>query len=319
VSFGSPYLLLLLLAVPAAVGVLVWLERRRERRAAAWASPALLPNIAARPPAWRRWLPVGLLLLGATLLLVGFARPKAGVTVGRNEATLVVVLDISGSMASNDTPPSRLAVARGDIRRLLKELPRTYRVAAVAFSDHDAVIAPPSRDRSVVLSAIKRVRTGPQGTALTDAVLHAVRLAQALPKVDGKRPPATVVVFSDGAANAGRASPAQVLKAAKKGRVPIDSVIVGTPSGVVHQKLQGGFDEQIAVPVEPQLLQALARGSAGRAYTPDVDLEPVVHQLKTRTGTEHKTVEVTAAAAAGGLCCMVVAGLVSGLWFRRLP
>jgi len=319
VSFGSPYLLLLLLAVPAAVVVLVWLERRRERRASAWASPALLPNIAARPPAWRRRLPAGLLLLGAALLLVGFARPQTGVTVGRNEATLVVVLDISGSMASKDTPPSRLDAARSDIRKLLKETPKTYRVAAVAFSDHDAVIAPPSRDRSVVLSAISRVRTGPQGTALTDAVLHAVRLARALPKVDGKRPPATVVVFSDGAANAGRATPAQVLKAAKQGHVPIDSVVIGTPSGVVHQKLQGGFDEQIAVPVEPQLLQALARGSTGRAYTPDVDLEPVVRQLKTRTGTEHKTVEVTAAAAGGGLCCMVVAGLVSGLWFRRVP
>jgi Ca-activated chloride channel homolog len=319
VRFGSPYLLLLLLVVPVAVGVLVWLEHRRERRAAVWASPALLPNIAARPPAWRRWLPAGLLLLGASLLLVGFARPKAGVTVGRNEATLVVVLDISGSMASKDAPPSRLDVARQDIRKLLKEMPDSYRVAAVAFSDHDAVIAPPTRDRSVVLSAISRVRTGPQGTALTDAVLHAVRLTQALPKVDGKRPPATVVVFSDGAANAGRATSAQVLKAAKTGHVPIDSVIIGTPSGVVHQKLQGGFDEQIAVPVEPQLLQSLARGSAGRAYTPDVDLDPVVRQLKTRTGTEHKTVEVTAAAAAGGLCCMVVAGLVSGLWFRRVP
>ncbi len=318
-SFGSPYLLLLLLVVPAAVGVLVWLERRRDRRAAVWASPALLPNIAERPPAWRRWLPAGLLLLGATLLLVGFARPKAGVTVGRNQATLVVVLDISGSMASNDAKPNRLAVARADIRKLLKEAPDSYRVAAVAFSDHDAVIAPPSRDRSVVLSAIARVRTGPQGTALTDAVLHAIRLTQALPKVDGKRPPATVVVFSDGASNAGRATQAQVLEAAKAGHVPIDSVIVGTPSGVVHQKLQGGFDEQIAVPVQPQLLQALARGSAGRAYTPAVDLQPVVRQLRTRTGTEHKTVEVTAAAAAGGLCCMVVAGLVSGLWFRRVP
>jgi Ca-activated chloride channel family protein len=319
VSFGSPYLLLLLLAVPAAAGVLAWLERRRARRAAAWAAPALLPNLAVRPPAWRRWLPIGLLLLGATLLLVGFARPQAGVTVGRNEATLVVVLDISGSMAARDVPPTRLAVARRDIRALLAKTPDSYRVAAVAFSDHQAVIAPPSRDHRVVLGAIARVHAGPQGTALTDAVLRAVKLADALPKVDGKRPPATVVVFSDGAANAGRATAAQVVKAANADRVPIDAVVIGTPSGVVQQKLQGGFTERIAVPVQPELLDGIARQTNGRAYAPGASLEPVLSALRTRTGTEHKTVEVTAAAAGGGLCCMVIAGLVSGLWFRRLP
>jgi Ca-activated chloride channel family protein len=319
VSFGSPYLLLLLLVVPAAAVVLGWLERRRARRAAVWATPALLPNLAVRPPAWRRWLPIGLLLLGATLLLVGFARPKAGVTVGRNQATLVVVLDISGSMAAKDAPPTRLAVARRDIRDLLKRTPDSYRVAAVAFSDHQAVIAPPSRNRTVVLGAISRVHTGPQGTALTDAVLRAVKLAHALPKVDGKRPPATVVVFSDGAANAGRATAAQVVKTAKADHVPVDAVVIGTPSGVVRQKLQGGFEEQIAVPVQPELLDGIARASGGHAYAPTASLEPVVRALRTRTGTEHKTVEVTAAAAGGGLCCMVVAGLVSGLWFRRVP
>lgn len=318
-SFGSPYLLLLLLVVPAAGGMLAWLERRRARRAAAWATPALLPNLAVRPPAWRRWLPIGLLLLGATLLLVGFARPKAGVTVGRNEATLVVVLDISGSMAAKDAPPSRLAVARRDIRALLAKTPGSYRVAAVAFSDHQAVIAPPSRDPSVVLGAIRRVRTGPQGTALTDAVLRAVKLAHALPKVDGKRPPATVVVFSDGAANAGRATPAQVVKTANADGVPIDAVVIGTPSGVVQQQLQGGFTERIAVPVQPEMLGEIARATKGRTFAPTASLDPVVRALRSRTGTEHKTVEVTAAAAGGGLACMVVAGLVSGLWFRRMP
>jgi Ca-activated chloride channel family protein len=319
VSFGSPLLLLLLLAIPSAVGALVWLERRRDRRAAAWASPALLPNIASRPPRWRRWLPVSLLLLGATLLLAGFARPRAGMTVGRNEATLVAVLDISGSMAAADVPPSRLNAARKGIRRLLAVTPASYRLAVVAFSDHAAVIAPPTRDRQVVLRAIARVRAGPQGTALTDAVLRAVRLARSLPAVKGKRPPASVVVFSDGAANAGRVSQQQVINAARAIRAPVDSVIYGTPSGVVRQKLQGGYTEQIAVPVETRLLEAIATGTGGHAYAPSTELKSVVSQLRTRTGTEHKTVEVTAAAAAGGLGCMVVAALLSGVWFRRLP
>jgi Ca-activated chloride channel family protein len=319
VSFANPALLAFLAAVPAAVALLVWLDRRRVRRAERWARPALLPNLVTPPPAWRRWLPSALLLLGVTLLLVGFARPRARVTVGRNEATLVAVVDISGSMAAKDVVPTRLRAARRRIRDLLSQLPTSYRVAAVAFSDHSAVIAPPTRDRSVVLGALARLHTGPQGTALTEAVLRAIRLAAALPPVDGKRPPATVVVFSDGGENAGDVSPQQVVSAAQKAHVPVSSVVVGTPSGIVTQRLQGGYTEEIAVPVQTQLLTALARGTGGHVYLLADTLSPIAAHLKTRTGRERKTVEVTAGAAAGGLALMLAGGLLSGVWFRRIP
>lgn len=318
-SFASPLLLVCLLAVPLAVAGLLWLERRRERRAEAWGARSLLPNIVTAPPLWRRWLPAGLLLVGLSLLLVGFARPRTGLTVERNAATLVVVVDISGSMAANDVVPSRLEGARRAVRRLLAQVPSSYRVAAVAFSDHAAVVAPPTRDRSVVLAALGRLRTGPQGTALTEAVLRGVRLAHALPPVHGKRPPAAVVVLSDGGANTGNVSQQQVVSAAQKDGVPVSAVVVGTPSGAVTQKLQGGYTERISVPVQTQLLTALARGTGGRVYFVADDLAPVVHGLRERSGQEHKTVEVTAAAAAGGLVFMLAGGLLSGLWFRRIP
>lgn len=318
-SFGSPALLACLLVVPAAVVGLVWLERRRTRRGSAWAAPALLPNIATGPPAWRRWVPASLLLLGVTLLLVGFARPRAGITVGRNEATIVIVVDISGSMAANDAPPTRLEFARRAVRALLEQTPSHYRVAVVAFSDHAAVVAPPTRDRAVVLAALARLHPGPQGTALTDAVLRGVQLAHALPPIDGKRPPASVLVVSDGAANAGRATQQQVIAVAHQDNVPVSAMVVGTPSGVVQQKLAGGYTERIAVPVETRLLGAIVGGTGGHAYPQGAPLTSLVRSLGSRAGREHKTVEVTAAAAGGGLVCMLAAGLLSGAWFRRIP
>ena len=81
-SFEAPVLLLFLLAVPAAVAGYVWLEQHRAERAAAWTSPALVPNLVSGDPGWRRHLPVAVLLAGVVLLLVGFARPKATITVG---------------------------------------------------------------------------------------------------------------------------------------------------------------------------------------------------------------------------------------------
>ena len=111
-SFAAPLLLIFLLVVPLSVVVYLWLERRRERRAAGWAAPALLPNLVERPSSWRRHLPVALLLAGVTLLLVGFARPHTSISVKRQEATVVLVLDVSGSMAAKDVQPTRGRAAR---------------------------------------------------------------------------------------------------------------------------------------------------------------------------------------------------------------
>ncbi len=142
-SFFAPALLVFLLAVPAAAGGYVWLDRRRDRRASAWAAPNLLPNMTDRPSPWRRHLPVALLLAGVALLLVGFARPTAKITVKRQEATVVVVLDESGSMAARDSLPTRLAAAKAVALRYVDALPKGYRMSVITFSDHVAVSAPP--------------------------------------------------------------------------------------------------------------------------------------------------------------------------------
>ena len=284
-----------------------------------------------RPPGcsrtWSRaerlapFLPIGLLLAGLTLLLVGFARPQATIHVKRQDATVVVVLDVSGSMAANDAPPTRLGAARAAANRLVDHLPKGYRMAVITFSDHAAVVQPPTRD-------LERHPRSDQACPHRAAGNRARRRGRAWrggrahrPCVVGHRPPAVVVLFSDGGQTAGSVTPQQAAAAARKARVPVSAVSVGTPDGIVQQQLQGGYTERIQVPVQPNVLQTIAQGSGGRFYPHVVGFDPAgtYAELGSRVGKEPKRVEVTAAAAAGGLVFMLAGGLLSGVWFRRMP
>jgi Ca-activated chloride channel homolog len=321
-TFGSPVLLLLLLAVPLAVLGLWGLEKLRARQAQSWAPAPLLPNMVTRPHGLRRWVPTALLLVGLALLLVGFARPKRAMHVSSQEATVVLVLDVSGSMAANDLHPSRLAAAKAVASRFLDKLPHGYRASLVMFSDHAAVVVPPTHNVDQVHAALARARTGPQGTALAGAVVQAVRVGRSVRgTVKGKRPPAVVVVLSDGGQTAGRVTPQQAALRARQARIPVSTVLVGTPDGVVQQKLKGGFTERIEVPAQAQALETIARQSGGHFMSGPavVDVEGAYGELGSRVGSKRKVVEVSAAAAAGGLVFMLTGGLLSGVWYRRVP
>jgi Ca-activated chloride channel family protein len=321
VSFEAPTLLLCLLVVPAAAAGYVWLERRRDERAAAWSAPALLPNMIERPPQWRRHLTTALLLAGVALLLVGFARPHATLSVKRQEATVVLVLDVSGSMAAKDTKPSRLAASRAAALRFIDELPRGYQMSVVTFSDHASVVAPPTRDLIRLRFVVAHARSGPQGTALATAVSRGVDVARSVhSSTPGRRVPALIVLFSDGGQTAGRTTPQQAGAKAAKAHVPVTAVVVGTPDGVVQQPLRGGFTERFQVPVRPAALQAIAKASGGHLVfgAQGVNVKATYDRLSARTGHRRKAVEVTSVAAGGGLAFMLAGALLSGLWFRRL-
>jgi Ca-activated chloride channel family protein len=147
-SFAAPYLLLGLLAVPLAVVAYFGLERRREQRAAGWANPALVPNLVKRPGPRIRHLPAALFLVAVALLLVAFARPEASLNSEREGATVVLTIDTSGSMATPDIKLTRLLAARTVSLTFLRELPSKYRVALEIFTDHPAVLVPPTYDRT---------------------------------------------------------------------------------------------------------------------------------------------------------------------------
>jgi Ca-activated chloride channel family protein len=283
----------------------------------------LLPNLVERPPSWRRHLPTALLLAGVALLLVGFARPRTSVSVKRQDATVVLVLDVSGSMAAKDAQPTRLGAARAAALQLVDKLPKGYRVALVTFSDHAAVVVPATHDLDVMRAGIARAKSGPQGTALAEAVSRAVDVGVSVKgQAQGqRRPPAIVILFSDGGQTAGRLTPAQAAAKAKKAGIPVSTVSVGTADGVVLQPLQGGFTERIQVPVQPSSLQSIATGSAGSFYPSiaSIDAKTIYRDLGSRVGRQNKTVEVTAVAAGGGLVLMLAGAVLSGTWFRRFP
>jgi len=210
---------------------------------------------------------------------------------------------------------------RGVAKRYVASLPKGYRMSLVTFSDHTTLLSPPTHDLDSVLAGLDRAHTGPQGTALADAVARAVSVAKTIAGPPGaKRPPATIVLFSDGGQTAGRITPQQAAQRARAAGIPITTVLVGTRDGVVRQRLRNGFSERIEVPVEPATLQLLARASGGQFVSglAAVDPKETYDELGSRVGHTRKTVEVTAVAAGGGLALLLVGAVTSGIWFRRL-
>jgi Ca-activated chloride channel family protein len=322
VSFGHPILLLVLIAVPIAVVFYVRLERRRTLRSAAWSSPALLPNMVGGNPGRRRILPLALFLVGLTLLLVGFARPQARLSTPREGATVVLAMDVSGSMAAKDVTPTRLGAADAAIAQFLKELPSKYRVALVTFSNRPTVRVPPTYDRKLVLQSLP-TKAELEGTALGDGAATSVLVASRAvgkSKPGQPHPPATVLLISDGSQNAGRLRPQDAAAQARKLDVPISTVSLGTPDGVVEQKIPGGYTETSAVPPAPAQLRALAQGSGGRFFkaTSAKALKQVYKDLGSRIAREKKTREITAWTTAGAFGFILAGAAFSGIWFRRL-
>ena len=224
VSFSSPLTLLWLLAVPALVLLYVVRERRRGRFAARWGSPSLLPNVVDRAPGRRRHLPVAILLVALAALLVGVARPHATVTVPREEATVLLAIDVSRSMGATDVYPTRLAAAQNAADRFVDQVPKKYRIGVVSFATRAQLAVAPTTDRSLVHQAIDTLHTG-EGTAIGDAVLLAARLGQRERASDGSVPPTSVLLISDGARDGGRTAPRVAAQRARALHVPVYTVV----------------------------------------------------------------------------------------------
>jgi Ca-activated chloride channel family protein len=320
VSFDRPLYLLALLVIPLAVAAYVVYDRRRRDQAARFANLALYPNVVAKAPGRWRHLPVIALFAALTVLLTGFARPHATLSVKREEATVMLALDVSRSMTAKDVTPTRLAAAQTAARQFLEDVPDSYQVGVVTFATRANVAAAPTQDRDFASAALSQVRPG-EGTALGEAIVLALQAAGRVETPDGERPPASILLISDGAQTVGRVTPIQAAGGARKAGVPVFTVALGTPDGIVERKVTGGFTERTRVPPDPGSLRRVATSSGGEFFTAlDADeLGKVYDELGSRIGKRDKDAEVTVAFAGGGMALLLIAGALSTLLLRRLP
>src|SRR5512132_1457905 len=193
-TFATPLALLALPLVPLTV-LAVWLARRRQiRYAIRYPALDVLAGVVERERRGR-WIPAALLVLALTALLLGAARPMARVPVPRNEATVMLVIDVSGSMNADDVEPTRMEAAQRAASRFLDRLPERFQVGLVIFSSEAETLVPPTTDRQAVRSALGTLNAN-GGTAMGDG------LARALDVIEAARQEA-----SNGGAGAGGGPP----------------------------------------------------------------------------------------------------------------
>jgi Ca-activated chloride channel homolog len=320
VTFDWPLALLALLLVPVLIALYVLRERRRTSFAAGFANPALLPNVIDRAPGWRRHLPLILGLLGLTAIVLGVARPHATVNVKREEATIVLAIDVSRSMKADDVEPTRLDAARNAAKAFLGEVPERYRVGVVSFATRAVVGVVPTEDRSLVEASLDTLAPG-EGTAIGDAVALSTRVGQPRQADQDSAPPRSILVISDGARDGGALDPQVAARRAKQLEVPVYTVLVGTEDGVIEETLTGGFRQIIRVPPNPDTLRDIARLSGGEFFTAtDAEgLDRVYEELGSRLGTRKESREIGDYFAGGAAAFLLAGGALSALWFRRVP
>jgi Ca-activated chloride channel family protein len=320
VTFEWPLALVGLLVVPILLGLYVWRDRRRPEYTARFTTPGLFPNLVDASPSWRRHLPLAVLLIALAAMVVGVARPHAMMSVKREEATAILVIDTSLSMGADDVKPTRLEAARREARAFLDELPSKYRLAIVGFSGRAYVALPPTDDRELAVQALRNLHRA-EGTSLGDAVALSTRIAGRQRASDGSKPPAAIIVISDGAQMSGRTSPADAARRARQAHIPVYSVLIGTQNGVIGVGLPGGIQAAMRVPASPQTLRMVSQATGGRFF-PASDarqLQTVYRHLGSRLGSRRESREVTDLFAGGSAALLLLGGGLSALWFRRVP
>ena len=324
-TFAWPVALVGLALIPVLAAVYVVGARRRRHAARRFANPALVPNLVPSSPGWRRHVAPVLALAALALLVVGVARPHVVRNVTRDDATVVLAIDTSRSMAAQDVQPSRFDAAKRAAAAFLDELPDNYSVGIVSFSTSADPVLPPTTDREAAKTALAELRLG-SGTAIGNAITRSVDLA--LDQRPGERPrprsggraPAAVLLLSDGAQTAGDIRPLPAAQRARRLGVPVSTVALGTGNAVVEVPRPGGLKERVTVAPDVSTLRLVARTTGGSfSSAPDAArLQAVYRELGTRLAHDRKRVEVTSAFAAGGAVLMLIGGTLSSLWFRRV-
>ena len=340
-TFIWPEMLWGLLAVPLLIGLYVWLLRRRKKTALRYASLSLVKEAMGKRLAWRRHLPPALLLTAVTALLVAAGRPAAVISLPSAEKTIVLAMDVSGSMRATDVLPNRITAAQEAAKAFVAELPRSVRLAVVSFAGTAAVVQAPTLSRDDVVAAIDRFQLQ-RGTAIGSGIvlslatlfpdagidLSQITGARAMPPgpndkpkpeftpvAPGSYPSAAIILLTDGQRTTGP-DPLEAAKMSADRGVRVYTVGVGTKDGETI-----GFEGwSMRVRLDEPTLKSIASITQGDYFYAGsaADLKKVYQGLSTRLVVEKKETEISALFAAAGALLAVLAAGLSVWWFGRV-
>jgi Ca-activated chloride channel family protein len=340
-TFIWPDMLWGLIALPLLVLLYVWLQRRRKKTTLRYANLGLVREALGKSIAWRRHLPPALLFVAIAALLLAAARPAAVITLPSAQETIVLAMDVSGSMRAADVLPDRMTAAKEAAKAFVAELPRSVRIAVVQFAGTAAVVQAPTLSRDDVVAAIERFQLQ-RGTAIGSGIV--LSLATLFPdagidlsQITGQRemppgpndkpkpvftpvppgsyPSAAIILLTDGQRTTGP-DPLDAAKMAADRGVRVYTVGVGTKEGETI-----GFEGwSMRVRLDEDTLKSIAnltRADYFYAGTAE-DLKKVYQGLSTKLIVEKKETEISALFAAVGAMLVVLAASLSVWWFGRV-
>lgn len=338
----------LLLLVPALVGLYVWLLRRKQKASLKYASLGIIREAMGPGSRWRRHLPPALFLLALTAMILAIARPSATITLPAARQTIILAMDVSGSMRAKDVLPSRLEAMQAAARKFITEVPRNTKIGIISFAGTASVVQAPTENKEDLLAAIERFQLQ-RATAIGSGII--VSLATLFPdagieiasliygdnasrvrslrepaKKDEKKaafkpvPPGSygagaIILLTDGQRTTGPDSIEAAKMAADRG-VRIYTVGLGTVNGEVI-----GFEGwSFRVRLDEDTLKQVASLTKGEYFYAGTatDLNKVYETLNTRLILETRETEVSALVSAIAALLALLAGVLSLLWFNRI-
>ncbi|HEY8607685.1 MAG TPA: VWA domain-containing protein [Noviherbaspirillum sp.] len=348
-TFYWPELLWLLLAVPVLVGAYVLLLRRRKKQAVRYAGLAVVREAMGASQGMRRHLPPLLFLLALIALLLAMARPAAVITLPSQHKTIILAVDVSGSMRATDVAPNRLAAAQAAVRAFVEQVPSQTRIGVVSFAGTASMVQAPTLNREDVLSAVNRMQLQ-RGTAVGSGLLVSLkaifpeiefnltsddprpresRMSEARPLGEsraeqkpefnpvapGSYNSAAIILLTDGQTTTGPDPVEASAMAAERG-VRVFTVGIGTPDGQVV--VGDGWSMHVKLDEDP--LKKIATATRAQYFyagnTPD--LLKVYKTLNSRLTLETRETEISAVFSAVGAVLALLAAMLSMLWFNRL-
>jgi Ca-activated chloride channel family protein len=256
-------------------------------------------------------------LVAISTFVLAFAQPARDEKVPRERATIIMAIDTSLSMEAEDVSPNRLEAAQEAALEFVDILPEKINLGLVTFNGTAVVRVPPSTDRDPVVRAIENLELG-EATAIGEAIFASLDAINSVPPdEEGTRPPARVVLMSDGETTVGRPNEVAV-DAALEADVPVSTIAFGTPDGVIEVPEE---PLPLPVPINAEALEDIADQTGGTAFTAETgeQLAAVYEDIGTSVGFETEQVEITTLFVGLGLVLLMATAGLSLVWFNRLP